>query len=41
MARTACVGLGMERTVLALFVRHGMTIPEWPEPVRSVLWPHG
>ena len=41
VARTACVGLGMERTVLALFVRHGMTIPEWPEPVRSVLWPHG
>ncbi len=41
VARTSCVGLGMERTLLALFARHGMTIAEWPESVRSVLWPNG
>jgi len=41
VARTACVGLGMERTVIALFARHGMTIAEWPDAVRSVLWPNG
>lgn len=39
VARTSCVGLGMERTVLALFARHGMVIEEWPAAVRSVLWP--
>jgi seryl-tRNA synthetase len=40
-ARTACVGLGMERTLIALFARHGMTIAEWPAAVRSTLWPNG
>jgi seryl-tRNA synthetase len=39
VAHTSCVGLGMERTLLALFARHGMTVSEWPESVRSVLWP--
>jgi seryl-tRNA synthetase len=41
VARTSCVGLGMERTLIALFARHGMTIAEWPASVRSVLWPNG
>ena len=40
-ARTSCVGLGMERTLIALFARHGMTIAEWPASVRSILWPNG
>jgi len=40
-ARTACVGLGMERTLIALFARHGMAIAEWPAAVRSTLWPNG
>lgn len=39
VAHTSCVGLGMERAVLALFARHGMTIADWPPSVRSVLWP--
>lgn len=38
VAHTSCLGLGMERTLLALFARHGMTIAEWPASVRSVLW---
>lgn len=38
VAHTSCLGLGMERTVLALFARHGMAIGEWPQAVRSVLW---
>jgi seryl-tRNA synthetase len=38
VAHTACLGLGMERTVLALFARHGMNISDWPQSVRSVLW---
>jgi seryl-tRNA synthetase len=37
-AHTACLGLGMERTLLALFARHGMTIAEWPSAVRAILW---
>lgn len=42
VARTSCVGLGMERTLLALFARHGMTIAQWPESVRSALgWGNG
>lgn len=39
VAHTSCVGLGMERTVLALFARHGMAVADWPASVRSVLWP--
>jgi seryl-tRNA synthetase len=38
VAHTACLGLGMERTLLALFARHGMSIAEWPAAVRAVLW---
>jgi seryl-tRNA synthetase len=38
-ARTACVGLGMERTLIALFARHGMATAEWPAAVRALLWP--
>jgi seryl-tRNA synthetase len=41
VARTSCVGLGMERTLIALFARHGLTIAEWPASVRSLLWPNG
>lgn len=39
VAHTACLGLGLERTVLALLARHGMATSEWPASVRSVLWP--
>jgi seryl-tRNA synthetase len=39
VAHTSCVGLGMERTVLALFALHGMSVADWPGSVRSALWP--
>jgi seryl-tRNA synthetase len=38
VAHTACVGFGMERTTLALLMHHGLTLKDWPEPVRRVLW---
>ena len=42
VAHTACLGLGMERTVIALFARHGMDPAQWPADVRATLWPtHG
>ena len=41
VARTSCLGLGMERTVIALFARHGLTIASWPASVSSLLWPNG
>jgi seryl-tRNA synthetase len=37
VARTACVGFGLERCVIALFKTHGMVPNEWPRPVREVL----
>jgi seryl-tRNA synthetase len=38
-ASSSCVGLGMERVVLALFAAHGMATAEWPAAVRALLWP--
>ena len=38
VAHSACLGLGMERTLLALFAKHGLTTTAWPQAVRSVLW---
>lgn len=38
-AHSSCVGLGMERVVLALFAGHGMATADWPDAVRSRLWP--
>ena len=36
-AHTACTGIGLERTTLALFHHHGETIADWPTPVRAFL----
>lgn len=38
LAHTACVGFGMERVALALFMHHGFDPPGWPAPVRALLW---
>lgn len=38
-AHSSCVGLGMERVVLALFATHGLATADWPDAVRAVLWP--
>jgi seryl-tRNA synthetase len=38
-AHTACLGFGLERCVMALFKTHGFRPSEWPEAVRSRLWP--
>lgn len=37
VAHSACVGFGMERIVLALFARHGMTLATWPREVKERL----
>ncbi|MEJ8856510.1 amino acid--[acyl-carrier-protein] ligase [Variovorax robiniae] len=37
VAHTACIGLGLDRSVLALFKTHGMDPDRWPQEVRSVL----
>jgi seryl-tRNA synthetase len=39
VAHSACVGFGLERITLALFRAHGMDLREWPQGVRSQLWP--
>jgi seryl-tRNA synthetase len=36
-AHTACTGIGLERTVFALFRWHGDDVGQWPEPVRNIL----
>ena len=36
-AHTGCVGFGLERTTLALFKHHGLSISDWPKPVRERL----
>lgn len=36
-AHSACLGYGMERSVLALAARHGFDIKSWPMPVRTAL----
>jgi seryl-tRNA synthetase len=38
VAHTACVGFGIERSVLALFRHHGLDTDAWPSSVRSALW---
>lgn len=39
VAHTACLGFGMERVVMALFVNHGYEVGQWPQAVRDLLWP--
>lgn len=39
VARSACVGFGLERVVMALFRRHGFEPLKWPSEVRARLWP--
>ena len=38
-ARTACLGFGLERVVMALFKAHGFDPATWPPEVRRRLWP--
>ena len=38
VVHTACVGFGLERIALALFLTHGLDTKEWPESVRKALW---
>jgi seryl-tRNA synthetase len=38
VAHTACVGFGLERIALALFVQHGLDVKLWPEHVQKALW---
>ena len=37
-AMTGCVGLGIERWVLAAFTQHGFEAERWPEAVRQVIF---
>jgi seryl-tRNA synthetase len=37
VAHTACMGVGVERTALALFKHHGFDSASWPKKVRDVL----
>jgi len=39
VAHSACVGIGLERTTLALLVTHGLDPQRWSPAVRSLLWP--
>lgn len=39
VAHTACLGFGMERVVMALFVHHGWHVEDWPAAVRAQFWP--
>jgi seryl-tRNA synthetase len=36
-AHSACIGLGLERIALALFMKHGFDPDRWPSDVKSVL----
>ncbi len=36
-AHTACIGFGLERIALALFMKHGFDVDQWPAEVRNVL----
>jgi seryl-tRNA synthetase len=36
-AHSACVAVGIDRMVLALFRRHGLNAGSWPDPVKSAL----
>ncbi len=37
-AQTGCVGLGIERWVLAAFTQHGFDESRWPEAVRNIIF---
>jgi hypothetical protein len=37
IAHTACTGIGLERTTLALFRWHGPKVADWPKKVRMTL----
>jgi seryl-tRNA synthetase len=37
-AQTGCVGLGIERWVLAAFTQHGFDEKRWPEAVRNIIF---
>ncbi|MBX2853856.1 MAG: hypothetical protein KTR21_02650 [Rhodobacteraceae bacterium] len=37
-AHTGCVGLGVERWVLAAFTQHGFDPARWPQPVREAIF---
>ena len=37
-AFTACIGLGIERWVLAAFVQHGFDPERWPDQVRDLVF---
>ncbi len=39
-AFTACVGLGIERLVLACFAQHGFDPQRWPRDVRKIVFPN-
>ncbi len=39
LAHTACIGIGLERLVMALFKHHGFELTGWPQAVQDVLWP--
>lgn len=36
--QTGCIGLGIERWVLACFTQHGFDPKRWPDPVRAVVF---
>jgi seryl-tRNA synthetase len=36
--QTGCVGLGIERWVLAAFTQHGFDPMRWPKPVREIIF---
>jgi seryl-tRNA synthetase len=37
VVHTGCVAFGMDRLALALFVRYGVDLPQWPDAVRKAL----
>jgi seryl-tRNA synthetase len=39
LAHSACIGIGLERSVLALIKTHGFDPRQWPDTVRAQLWP--
>jgi seryl-tRNA synthetase len=41
VAHSACLGIGLERVVLALLRTHGLDAARWPAPVRRELWSDG
>ena len=38
-AHTGCVAFGIERITLAMFRANGLVLDDWPDEVRSELWP--